>query len=201
MGDIEILHAQDAQIFNSWPKKLRSSGPTKNPSHAAVNFPELCGEHLPNLKDSIFGSCVEVARYISWKFTFFLKPEKSPRRQVKRHLNIPSRVIHSSERKKRRERWMNLNGAKTFFCENLNSVPSSASASAQFNIHESWSKPPTRHSFSLPRPTKNGKSSLVGVKKGEKEKVFHRNESWIDAIHKTWAASERDDHENMIKSF
>lgn len=132
-------------------------------------------------RDSIFGICVEVARHISWKFTFFLKPEKSPRRQVKRHLNIPSRVIHSTmEKSAKKDGWIWME-RRLFFLGNLNSVPSSASASAQFNIHESWSKPPTSHPLSLARQ-KNGKSEgkvhpMDGVKKRREGKSF--SSKWI----------------------
>lgn len=95
---------------------------------------EISGKCLENLKDSILG-CKEEARHISWKFTFFLKPEKSPRRQVKRHSNIPSRVIR---REKRRKRWMNQNGAETFLL-NGNSVclsPHQHSHNSTFMSHD-----------------------------------------------------------------
>lgn len=180
-ADIKILPDRDAQIFNSWPEKLRSASPARNPSQASMNLPELCGEHLQNLTGFYFwdlrwsGAPYLMEIYIfpkAWKIT-----PKASKASFKH-----SFTCHSFDDGKKAPRKMDESEwSEDFFWGNLNSVPSSASASAQFNIHESWSKPPTSHPLSLARQ-KNGKSegkvhSMDGVKKRREGKSF--SSKWI----------------------
>lgn len=102
-------------------------------------------------------------------------------------------TCHSPGKKRETTTWMKQNGARTFLRMEIRCLsPHQHSHNSTFMSHDQ----------SHPQDTLSRKKFTLRTewKKEKRKKVFW-NESWIDGIHKTWAESERDDHENMIKSF